>query len=440
MNDTTIRNLLIVLVLSIIGVACTDNSLSPGNEPAAIRGRVESLSSDSSSEKVQRKTIEGATVTAVQITAEGKLDSLSEAKAETDADGAFSLEVDPETVSNASHQIVVVAKKDGQTAKTFVTAEINSGTIIEVQPISIESSAETEVYQHVIANGDEKVVAKADIEATVNSKVAQDIENNSDHAAEVADALAAYAKARVEFYNEQGIELTEEQLNSIEETKTEALLELESRLNSSSSTSEEAFNTFLEKVAKAETEAEVKATAVAKASEASFRLLIKNCENLSVEARAQLRKNAAFIFSFALEQAVKAQLEVSGAAESSINATTDIAKTLRSDIKAMSNATKEDIDGAFESFNEEIASALKGDTSINGELFVEANTSINQSNGIKATFESSLEGSADLSAMMETYSKFYSEVRSIVESTYNDVEDTEIEAYTELLILINMAS
>lgn len=269
MINTTIRNLLFALIVALIGVACNDSSTSSDSDPAVVEGRVDNTGS--SSEKVRTKSVEGAVVTAARVTSSGEIETIGNAEAETNAEGEFTLEIDAEAAVNAADQVVIVAENNGEKAKAFVTAQLESGNTVEVQPITLESTAEAEIYQEIIANGDAGVVSKADIEAAVNGKVAQDINSNSENAADIAAALADWAEAKAEFYSEQGIEITDEQHDKIQEIKTEALLQLESQLNAITDTSEAeaAFNSFLQTVANAETKADIEATAVAKASESS---------------------------------------------------------------------------------------------------------------------------------------------------------------------------
>lgn len=440
MNSTLLRKLIFVLALTFIGVACSDSSTSPDSDPATVEGQVENTSSDSESAKY--KSIEGAVVTAAQVTSSGELEALGTAEAETDADGEFTLEIDSEVAANTANSIVIVAESNGQTAKTFVTGQLESGSRVEVQPITYESSAETEVYQRVVANGDIEIVHKADIEATVNSEVAQDIESNSQQAANVAAALAARAEAKAQYYSDLGIELTEEQMNNISETKTEAQVKLESSLNSATNAEQKqaAFDAFLETVAQAETEAEVQATGVAKVSESSSRVMVNNSSDLSVEAQAEIRKHVAYMTAFVLESAVEAQMEAMAATESSINSAVDASATLRTEVKEMGNASQEEVQAAFETFNAEIISILESDAEVNGDLFVSANTIINQNGGAKATLESSLEATAKLSLILDAYTQFYSQVGTVVDSTFSNASEAEAEAYTQLFILINMAS
>lgn len=442
MRYSSLRNLLLLLIISVIGVACGDSTTGSHPDSATVNGRVDNTSSNSSSEKVQQKSLEGAIVTAARVSSSGQLQSIGNAETETNAEGEFSLQINGDAVANAGNQIVIVAEKNGQKAKAFLTEELESGSSVQVQPITFESSAEASVYQKVVAHGDTELVSKADIEAMVDESVAMDIESNADHAAELATALAARAEALATFYSRQGIEITNEQMDNIQQIKMQAQLELEDKLNATTSAEQQqaAIEAFLKTVAKAQTEADISASAAAEAWESSSRVLFKQSADLSADARAAVRKNVAYMTTYTMEMGVEAQMKATGATESSISAAADAAATLRSNISAMSDASQANIEAAFEDFNNQVVAIMENDANVSGDLFASANATINQNNGIKASFESSLKSSLQLSVIMDTYAQFYSDVGSVVESTFSSASDAQLKAYTQLLILINVAN
>jgi hypothetical protein len=138
---------------------------------------------------------------------------------------------------------------------------------------------------------------------------------------------------------------------------------------------------------------------------------------------------------------VKGQVENTSSNSQKVQSkSVDAAATLRADIKAMSNSAEEDVKAAFVTFNSEIEAIIQNDTNIDGELFVSANSTIDENSGAKASLESSIEATLDLSILVAVYTTFYSEVESIMESTFSNASETEAEAYAELLILINVAT
>lgn len=432
--------LLIVFSLCILSVACDDSSSDgvPDGETATFNGRVENTSSAQSSDPA----VEGAVVTAAYVTADGELQTIGDTQAETNAEGEYMLEVDVSSSGDFANNIVIVAQGEEQSAKAFVTGEVENGTEFTVQPITFESSAETEVFQHVVAGNNSELVTKADIEATVEAEVAQDIESNVENAANVAAGLASAAEAKAELYAERGIEFSEDVQNQVIEAKQQAQLQLESELNAATSASEKqaAFNTFLQLMAQAELDAGIDAGAVAESQDFAARVLLKNSTSLSADAQSEIRKHFYFYLAVATDAAVQAEAEVVGASESTIDALVNAGATLRTDLRNTTNASEEQIESYFQQYNEDVQNLLNSDTAVNGSAFVSASTAINGSSGLKTTLESTLEATADVNTMLSAYSAFRTGVEGIVETTFTNASDQEVQAYTDLLVLINLAS
>lgn len=443
MINLQIRNIIFILALSLIGFACNDSSTGPGSDsdPAMAKGKVEDNGSQKTA-SLQKSDVEGIVVTAATVNADGSLQTISGAEAETNAEGRFSLNVDVEAIANSANRVVVMAERNGETVKAFVSQELRSGVETTIQPLTFESSAEANVFAEVVANGDADVVSKADIEAVVSSEIASELRSDAEAAGNLAAGLAARAEAEAEFYADQGVEFTENQKNEALNFKAEAMAELESKLDAATSEAdkEAAFDVFAETVSKAEVQAGVDASAIAKSSELSSRVLVNNSTELSADAQSQIRKNVAVLLSYAVDTAVQAQMEAAGASESSVNAAADAAVTLRTNIKAMTDASKEKINTVFATFNGAVIDVLQNEFSAESDAFVEVNSTINESNGMKSTLESSLGASVDLTTMLEAYSEFYTSVKSLVDATFSTSNAAEAEAFGEIMILINIAS
>lgn len=168
MKSLQIRCLLLVLCLGLIGVSCDNNPAGSGEAPATAEGRVgDSGSQNKSKVASQGETtlaaVEGATVTAARITSEGSLESISDAQAETNAEGEFTLEINAEAITDAGKNIIIMAEKNGQQWKTYVSGELRSGMQTTLQPLTVESSGEAAVYSELVAEGQADIVSKADI-------------------------------------------------------------------------------------------------------------------------------------------------------------------------------------------------------------------------------------------------------------------------------------
>lgn len=442
MKSIKLQNLVFVLALTLLGFACDNSSTGPGeNELAMVNGKVENNESNKA-DASKAADIEGVIVTAATLNADGSLETISGAEAETDADGEFTLEIDVEAVSNATNRVVVTAEQNGETIKAFVSQELQSGGEATVQPLTFESTAETEVFAEVVANGDADFVSQAEIEATVSSSMATELRGNTQAASSLAVALAEKAQAQSEFYAEQGVEFSEEQQDEASGIKAEAMAELEAQLDAATNQEdkETALSVFTEKVAKAHVQAGVNASAGAKSSELSSRVLVNNSTELSSSARSELRKNIASMLSFTVDAAVRAQMEAVEASESSLDAAADAAVDLRTEIKSMASASKEDIDAAFETYNGAIIDILQNEFSASASAFAEVNSAINETGGAKATLEAALGATVDTSTMIDAYAAFFSSVQTLADASFTSAGETEAEAFTQVMILINLAS
>jgi len=447
MKYKKIRNLVLVLGMSLLAFACSDSSTSPQANQATVNGKVESNQSQKAKTTGSDQTmgtVEGATVTAARVTADGSLETIDGAKATTNAEGKFTLKIDVNAASsassNAADKIVVIAKNNSQQWKGVVEGKLESGSSVDMKPLNVESSGEADVFQQVVANGDADMVTKADIEAFIGENAAAEIKNNSDAAAEFATGLAAEAKARAKAFASQSVEITDQQMTEIQKTKAEALAKLDAALyaSSSSSAKADAYDMFLKAMANAYAKAEVNANAYAKAKEAASHLLIKNTTKLSSTARAEVRSNAAYLVSIAIDNAMQARLKAANAADSSVQAAAEAGTQLRANLKAKTTATKDEVDSMFETYNSAITDVLKTEFSANAQAMVDINSQINSTGGIKADLQSSISASASTDVIVQAYSTFYTSVKSIVDATFSSASSTEAKLVTDEMILINI--
>lgn len=446
MRILQIQYLLLIIVAALTGVSCNDsNSTGPGVEPATVEGRVEDEGNNqnkSSAPVIQTVSVEGATVTAARITAEGSLETIPGAEATTNAQGEFFLNINADAVANSGRHIVVVAEKNSRQWKTFITGELKSGSTVVVQPLTEESSGEADVFTGIVAEGNTNLVSKADIEAFVDAGTSAAISSNAGAAAIIAGALAAGAQARSKYFTNQSIEITEEQKNNILETKALAQAELESKLNATTSEAQHqaAMDVFMEAVAHAYVDAGVDASAYARAKELSGLILLKNCTSISSEARSEIRSNAALLASYAINTAVQAKMEAANAAGQSVQAAAQAGAQLRSDIKAVANASEEDIDAAFETYNQAIVDILQQEFPADAGTIANISSQINSIGGAKAALKTTITVSADTDVIIEAYSTFYASVRATVDTLFTAATNTEAAFVTEVMILINLAN
>lgn len=443
MKSERLRNIILLLTISLVGFACSDFTTSPDSEQATINGRVESSeSSKAKNSGYQASAIEGATVTAARITADGSLESIGNAEAETNAEGEFTIEIDAAAVANASDKIIVTAEKEGRQWKAIVYGKLENGSSLDLKPLSGETTGEASVYQQVVASGETDLVTKADVEAYIGTETAAEIRSREEAAVEFANALAAEARARAEYFADQSAERTEEQITEIKNAKAEALANLNASLYASSSQSAtaEAYTTFAEAIASAHVDAQVDAGAYAKAKETASNLILKETAEFSDAAQSEVRANAALLVAIAVDKAVQARMEAAEIAESSVEAAGTAGVELRTALRTKATASASEVKGLFSTYNEKIIDILEQEFSANAEIIVGINSQINDTGGAKAALETSIEASADTGAIVQAYSAFYAAVETLVDNLLSLGSDTEAEVVADVMILVNLGN
>src|SRR5699024_9384640 len=142
------------------------------------------------------------------------------------------------------------AEKEGESAKAFVTAEVNAGNTTLIQPITYESSAEAAVLQQLVVSNNIEEVEKADIESYVNTEVADGIESDTALATDMAYDLVDRSAAAEEFESVVGVDVGADREDEIDQIKFNAQTELETRLYASAAGEGTvvAFNNFIEPI------------------------------------------------------------------------------------------------------------------------------------------------------------------------------------------------
>lgn len=441
MESRQLQNILLVLVIISVGFACNQSATVPDSGTAVVEGRIES--SETMHKAKEASAVEGATVTATRVTADGSLAVFdNDAEAETDANGEFSLNIDVETVGDASGNIIILAELEGQQWKAILAGELEDGTNILLKPLNDESTGEAEVFQQLVANGETDLVTKADIELFIGRQTGTEVKGNTEAAAELANALAAEAVARSRLFANQSVQISGQQNTEIRNAKNEALAELHSSLyaTNSESASVEAYNLFIQTVVNAHVNAEVNSTAYCKAKEGATQLILKNVSEISSNARSEVRGVTAFLVSMAIDNAVQTRLESINATESSVESAAQAGIQLRNEFQANSAASLNEIEAAFETYNEAIMEILKKEFAASAEIIVSINNEINSTAGIKAALETTLDASANTDLIVQAYSTFYSGVRSVVDDIFPTANQTEAEFITDIMIMINLAN
>lgn len=423
---------IVILITALVAMGCSTNSSNNGS--ATIEGSVQP---ESSKQKVTASSVEGAVVTAARVTSEGSFETMEGTETETNASGNFMLEVDVEAAEN----IVIVAKKEGNEWRGFLSSEVENGSSVTLKPINTESTAESSVFAEVVASGNADIVQKSDIEAVVTNNVASEVESGLTSSAQIAAALKNSAEARVEFYSEMMEDNSEEVLEETYELLAEAQFQLESELAASSSAEarSEAYDVFIESTVNAYVNAGLDASATAKALEMWSRVTVNSMTAVSSEIKNDVRAQASLLAATAVDLAVQAEAEATEMSESSKQAIIDAGVELRSDIEASAGVASE-VEAAFEAYHDEVRNTMESDTAFEATVILNIDNEINSDNGAKSNFSSSISGILKASAVFDVYESFFTSIQGTVESNLSGSSESEIEAVSQIMILINLAS
>ncbi len=426
----SLKSIIFVLGVAVLGLNCSDDNNTSGtsSDNATISGQVENS-------KSKAKTSQATVVSAAYVTANGSVETISNTETNVDASGNFELQVDAEAYQN----IVVEAKSDAETTMGFVAGSVENGSEYTIKPIDAESKSETMVFAELVANNGSDNVSKAEIEAVVSSE--SSAEFNSSDATKIAASLKKGAEVRAAYFHSK--------FNSEADAKTEAMMSamataqsnLEAKLQSSSSASAEAnaYAEFEQDLFNSYLEADSDASVAAKSAEMWSRAVINGTASASNNARAIASTQSSIVLANLIDMAVKAEMEAAGASETTVETASQAAVQLRSDIKA-SAGTESEIRAAFETYRNEVRTAIENDSNFEAAIIVEIDTEINATTGAKTVFESSIATTASADLMVDVYETFFSSIESSVSSSLEGSSQSKIEAVTELMILINAAS
>tara|TARA_R100001509_G_scaffold18727_2_gene9455 strand:+ start:32853 stop:34109 length:1257 start_codon:yes stop_codon:yes gene_type:complete len=418
-------------MLAVIGFACSDSNNN--SDSATVNGSVEQS-------QAKAKTLtEGTVVTMATVTANGSINTIEGAETTTDANGKFSLSFDASTAQN----YVVVAENNGAEAMGFLSTQVENGQSIQLKPIDTESTAESNVFARLVAQGDADLVTKSDIEAMVTSTNESEVRNSASLASQFAVALASSAEARADFFANEVEGNGEEKLNATLEILADAQTRLEADLSAASSTQAEteAYDLFLETSANAFVSAGVEANKAAQAIEIWGRVLVNNINSASTEIKNSVRSQTSIMAGIAIDAAVRAEAEASEMSNESKQAIADAGVQLKAALRT-AVGVKADVEAAFENYQEEVQTAMENDSSIEANFVVSVNTEINSQTGAKTIFENAISSTTSADVALTVFATFFSDVQSTSEdnASATSMSSATLEAATNIIILTNLAS
>lgn len=447
--------ILTVLAAGLVLTGCDSGGVNEdgGNngsaETATISGQVTDQSGAGSSQGVtngMKSTaagIEGATVTAVNVHADGSTNTLK-GEATTDADGSFTLEVEGESISDV---VLVQAEESSANFSSSALVKLDGQSDVEAQPITAETKAEAAVYLEAEArDGDQEEeenpesggVMLADVAMHVDAKTAADINAGSTAEADVAAAIRNAVRAEAQYMSSTDADVDAQ---ALAEAKASAFAELQSNLAAAADASaradaEETFeatmaNLLVEAGASAETQAKTRQSSTTVMTEFSA------SADVSSEAAVGLRKQAELLRAYATAKAVEAKFEAEGAAQSSIDALVDARNTLMADIRSASSVEAiADVKADYETTVEaQLESELDVDSTLRTTVEGSIEASVTALN--EAVAAVSMKSSDAAQAVVDAYTTFYADAESAAESSLSSNAHAEAAATIIVLMSVN---
>lgn len=415
-------------------ISCSDDSTGIDESSATINGSVES-SSSSQQDKATSNSNEGVVITAARVTSSGTLETIGET--ETNASGNFSLDVN----TDVANHIVITAQTEVGEMKGYLSEAVQNGHSYTLKPINTESSAETEIYTELVAEGNADLVQKSEVDMTVTSEVAAKIQSSNSAAAEIAAGLTNYAEAKAEFLADMGESEVDAKLNQAADAKTEAQFHYEAELAGSSSVNEKetAFDTFLEAYLTAYTEAEFEHESIAKLAHMRVNVIQNTFSSASADVEDVIYASTSLFAALAVDAAARTNAEASGMSDASVSAIADAGTSLKNEIKTSANASA-DVEAAFQTYHEEVRQAMENDSSTEAGVILEIDSEINVSGGSKAVFNSALSNVISVNLLSDVYMSFTNSIESNVDGKSDSLGELNAEAIANLFILINLNS
>ncbi len=356
-------------------------------------------------------SVEGALVTASEVTASGSLRTLN-GEATTDASGAYRLSVEA-----AASPLIVSASKAGFSSRAIVEHSITGSGSVNAMPMNDETRTEADVYVEAKSSTNASLVSTADVAFYVDGAVAASVRAGEATAAEVAAAVAASQEAEREYTDAdpEGPQ-DEEPRRRTEERQRESFVTLQSALSAAASASAQtAARTAFEKAfVDAHAASGVDASVQAKAAQSgsSAMLMVAADANMSSEARLAIRKRAEAGVALAASAAVQAAFELNGAAQARIDAIAAAGEALYQSTASAQSETQ--ISAAFGSFAATVETELAAELGVDVVVISGARAALDAA---KVALQTSIDAAADAAAVASAYATFFAAAESSAASS-----------------------
>jgi hypothetical protein len=377
--------------------------------------------------------LSGAEVRVATVKADGSLEILTDVKAETGANGEFSIK----TESALPENVVLVVTKDSSTLKTLVDTQ--SETEVKV---GSETTVEAEVYQKVIGEGMVDITP-ADVKAQVDSVTAATLKGDDTLMISLIASMDAAAKAQSRFLTDSGVGLAQASLLLITTARATAQTRLEAELKAASGDAvkvKAAYNAYHNALMEAYIKAGLDVSAYARSQQVYAQALVKSSVRFSGEAKAALIRSGHSQAARGLRSAVELHLKAAGASETLLKAAVEAGVALQSAIDISADA--ETISSAYAAYHASIVSCLRGVFVLHATALSEIDGRIRGEGGARAALMAALQAEASADALSKAHVEFASKVEAEVASEFEGglggPTEAQAKVMAQVLLLANM--
>jgi hypothetical protein len=371
-------------------------------------------------------TIEGATVTAADVSASGRITALS-GEAVTDAQGQYNL-----TVNTRSDIVLLRAERSGFDSR--VLAYVNAGGTIDARPMTLRTTRESDVYVEAVETQDREYVTVADVSVHMTTSLAVNMESGNASAAAVGAAIAAAARTEAEFAAHHG-GVTGARERDKRRARLNAFAEMQTAFASTAKAEERAtaFRAFEEAVANAYAAANVSADVQARARLAHRNALDRLATNaqMSSQARLQLQKQSEVLAAMAASQAIETHFRAQNAAEARLNALIEARNTLLADLRAATSANA--ITNAKTQYRNRVETELAVHLEVSGSVITASRAGLTT---VRQALQNALTSTSGAREMADAHAAFYASAETAVEGSLTGVTTAQARFAASILTLL----
>ncbi|GEM_PF-5371366 len=373
-----------------------DGSMNDGGDDffGTATGQLQQSQNEGENGSMNGGSVEGFAVTAHRVSGQGRT-SITGESGETDAEGNFSVSVD---VQSAIKDFVVSAQKESAgSGEVIVSKTLEQDGSVTVEPISVESSVESDVYVEARSSGSWsdggcEGCTTAQLRTMIESNTAALVDASADYQSDVqAEAKAVVAGMKAwERGLQENAGAAQADIDAALETQTTARGTLSTALADAESSSEveAAIETYIDAVATAYSDNNIDAKMRGVAAQSTAEAMTALQAAMTAQAKQRARVNAELWRAQRVHAAVEAHADAMAEwSQSRQDAVAQAYTDLQADLEAAASASS-DFETQLEDAWANYCSDVRAE--IYAALEAEADSGIDFAGSVKSEIDAAL--------------------------------------------------